>query len=102
MHKLLSISGAAALVLAFTLSAATPTLADSASDAAAAGIVGGVFGFMAGAAAASSPGPVYYHHPRQYDDYEEHVQACEDAYGWRYDPDTDLVTRHHRSFPCEL
>ena len=101
MNKLVSIAGAASLVLAFALSSATPTLADPASDAAAAGIVGGVFGFMAGAAAAGAPGPVY-HHRRHFDAYQEHVQACEDAYGWRYDPDTDLVTRYHRSYPCDL
>jgi hypothetical protein len=103
MNKFFSIAGAAAVAIAFSLSAATPSSADPASDAAAAGFVGGVLGFMAGAAVASGP-----HHVHTYVDsgdygYYHHVRVCKRAYGWRYDPESDLVTdRYGDEYPCDL
>lgn len=109
MHKFISLAGAAAVAIAVSLAAATPSAADPrGGDAAAAGIVGGVLGFMAGAAMASSPQPrgyVDYGHDRYYahQGYYAHVRACEHAYRWRYDPETDLVTdRYGDSYPCDL
>ena len=104
MNKFISIAGAAALAVALSLSAATPSSADPGSDAAAAGIVGGMLGFMAGAAAAGS-GP---HHSQVYVedngyDYRMHVRACRRAYHWRYDVDSDtyLDSDGYR-YPCDL
>lgn len=88
MNKFISIACASALAIAVSLSMATPSSADPASDAIGAGIVGGVFGFMAGAALAGSA-----HHRVYVDDsydsyddagygygYDDHVQACLDTY----------------------
>jgi hypothetical protein len=100
MRKLLSLAAATALIAGMSLTAVGTAQADQAGDAVAAGVFGGVLGFMAGSAAAHA-GPVYHHHQR-YDDWEQHVNDCEDAYGWRYDPDTDLVTRHGHSFYCDM
>ena len=87
MNKLISIAGLAAVAIAFSLSAATPSSADDAGAA----IAGGMLGFMAGAVVAGS-GPHYVHH----DDYDEgsyswrrHVRACFRAYGDDYDPSSD-------------
>ena len=103
MNKLISLAAASALLVGLSLGAAGSAVADPAGDAMAAGVVGGVLGFMAGTAAASGgdDAPVYHHHFRR-DEWERHVEDCEDAYGWRYDPDSDLVTRHGRSFYCDL
>ncbi|HTJ57710.1 MAG TPA: hypothetical protein VL418_09130 [Devosiaceae bacterium] len=88
MKKLISIGGAAALAIALSLSAASP----SAADPAGAAIAGGVLGFMAGAAvgsaAANSPPPRPYHEGGDYA-WRRHVRACFDAYGRDYDPRTD-------------
>ena len=100
MNKIIALAGAAVVAAAFTLSAATPSMADKASDAVAAGLVGGVFGFVAGAAAASAAGEHHHHHHMS--DWQRHVNDCEDEYGWRYDSDTDLVTKHHKQFYCDL
>lgn len=99
MKKFLSIGAAAAVALAVSLAAVGPSAADPAGDAIGAGIVGGMFGFMAGAAAASSP------HSRVYveDDYYLHVRACQRAYGYRYDEDTDTYrARNGRRYYCDL
>src|ERR1700712_5782962 len=92
---------AASLALAFGIALSLPAHADPAGDALAAGVAGGMFGFMAGAAGASSDEPAHHHHHHYTSDYEQHVQDCEDAYGWRYDPDTDLVKVHHHFMPCD-
>ncbi len=102
MNKLLSIAASGALIIGLSLAAVGTAAADPAGDAAAAGIVGGVLGFMAGTAASNGGGPVYYSHHHRMSDWERHVADCEDAYGWRYDPDSDLVTRHGHSFYCDL
>jgi len=87
MNKLITIAGAAALALAVSLSAATPSSADDAGAA----IAGGVLGFMAGAAVAGS-GPHYSHYDG-YDDgsyaWRRHVRACFRAFGDDYDPQSD-------------
>jgi hypothetical protein len=97
MNKFLSIAAAGAVALAVSVSVSTPSMADPAADA----FVGGMFGFMAGAAAASGD---FNHHRAHYSKYrwERHVQACEDDWGWRYDPRTDLVTSHRHQFYCDL
>ena len=100
MSKILSIACGAGLALAMALSTTAPSRADDA----AAGIVGGMLGFMAGTAAANGgigvdPG---YHHHHHMSDWDQHVQDCQDAYGWRYDPDTDMVHSHYHVFPCDL
>ena len=100
MNKIITLAGAAVMAAAFTLSAATPSMADKASDAVAAGFVGGMFGFVAGAAAASAGGS--HHHHMHNSEWRQHVEDCQDEYGWRYDPDTDLVTKHHKQFYCDL
>jgi len=100
MKTLLSLAGAAAVAVALSLLIATPSLADPHGDAVGAGIVGGVLGFMAGAAVASGP-----HHYVEYNDesYYDHVRACRHAYRWRYDPESDLVTdRYGNEYPCDL
>jgi len=89
MNKLLSIAGAGALVLAVMASAATPSFADPAGDTVGAGIVGGVLGFMAGAAVAGSAPHVYYHDSDFA--WRHHVRSCFRAYGEDYDPDSDTV-----------
>lgn len=103
MNKVFAVAGAAALALAISLSASTPSSADAGSDAAAAAFAGGVFGFVAGAAiAGSSNEDNSYSVDYSSSDWEQHVQDCEDAYGWRYDAETDLITKHHRQFYCDL
>ena len=101
MNKLLSIATTAALVVGLSLSVSGAARADSAGDAAAGAFVGGVLGFMAGSAAAGG-GPVVVHHHHHMSDWEQHVQDCEDAYGWRYNPDTDMVRHHGYSSYCDL
>jgi hypothetical protein len=104
MNKLLSIAGAAALAIAISASAATPSLADPASDAIGAGIVGGMFGFIAGAALADAPHHrVYVDESYDYDyadqsydpadyssgyDTRAHIRACFGAYR-SYDVSSD-------------
>jgi hypothetical protein len=102
MNKLFSVLAAGALVAAVAVSTATPSFADPAGDAAAGAIIGGTLGFMAGAAAANG-GPVYIHH-RHFRDWEwrQHVADCQDEYGWRYDPRTDIVRLHGDRFYCDL
>jgi hypothetical protein len=87
MKKLISIAGAAALAIAVSMSAATPSMADPAGDALGAGIVGGMFGFMAGAALANGPRThVYVDQGYDYADYgpaysdRAHIRACFRAY----------------------
>lgn len=112
MKKLLSLGGAAALALALSLSAATPSSADPAGAA----IAGGVLGFMAGAAVASGAGPHYHYTDRDYGqwrvygdrwgytDYRwrRHVRDCFDAYGRDYDPRTDLYLTPRGPRRCRL
>ena len=89
MNKLLSIAGAGALVLAVSLSLATPTLADPAGDAVGAGLLGGFLGFAAGAAIAGSA-PHYSDYGYSGDfAWRHHVRSCFRAYGDNYDPDSD-------------
>ena len=92
MNKFTSIAGAAALAIAVSGVAATPSSADPAGAAIGAGLAGGILGFMAGAAVAGAPhqhvyvedgydaGPDY--------DVRDHVRACFHAYR-SYDLDTD-------------
>lgn len=113
MKKLISLGGAAALALALSFSAATPS---SANDAGAA-IAGGMLGFMAGAAMSGGMGPNYVYNDRDYGrwsgyggrwgyrDYSwrQHVRACFRAYGDRYDPRNDAVyVGHNRWRRCTL
>jgi hypothetical protein len=104
MNKFLSILTAGALVAGIGLATATPSMADPAGDAAAGAIIGGTLGFMAGAAAANGGGDGFYvrrHHFRDWQ-WRRHVADCQDEYGWRYDPSTDLVRMHGRRFYCDL
>ncbi|MGN6100717.1 MAG: hypothetical protein ACTHOR_06175 [Devosia sp.] len=102
MKKLATLVAATSLALIAAVSTATPSSADPAGAA----IAGGVLGFMAGAAAASGGG-VYYDYPHPHyprwrgEAWREHVAACEDDYGWRYNPRTDLVHLHGDVFPCD-
>jgi hypothetical protein len=99
MSRFVPIVCAGVLVLATTLATAAPAFADSRGDAAGAAIAGGVLGFMAGAAAGDAGydrGP-----PRYHRGWRVHVRMCLDRYGWRYDPQTDLVRRHGRVFRCD-
>ena len=102
MNRFIALAGAAALALAFSLAASTPSSADPGGDAATAAFAGGLFGFAAGAAIGSGDEQYRPHHHHYNGDWEQHIQDCEDAYGWRYDADTDLVTRHHQQFYCDL
>ena len=101
MNKLFTIAAAATVAVGLSLSFAAPSMADDVG----AGIAGGVLGFMAGAAVASQP---HYVHPHHYvvddgDDYYDHVQACRDAYGWRYSPRSDTYrARDGFRYPCDL
>ena len=101
MKKIAMLAAATGLALVTAVSTATPSSADPAGAA----FVGGVLGFMAGAAMASGA-PVYYddyphrHHWRA-DAWRAHVAACEDDYGWRYNPRTDLVHMYGDVFPCD-
>ncbi len=52
---------------------------------------------MAGAIIASAAA-----HNHDSESWDEHVAACEDEFGWRYDPDTNLVHRHGHVFECRL
>jgi hypothetical protein len=99
--KFVSIVCAAATIAAMCLATAAPSMADPAGDAAGAAVVGGVLGFMAGSAAANGddgppPAPASHHWA-----FRQHVRMCEDHYGWRYDPDADLVHWHGRVFRCD-
>jgi hypothetical protein len=91
MHKLFALAGAVSVAALLSLSAATPSSAHSFNPVGA-GIVGGVLGFMAGAAIASSAEQPYYG-DGGYDDgsyaWRQHVRACFRAYGDDYDPRTD-------------
>jgi hypothetical protein len=103
MKKLLTLGAAGLIAVAASLTAVTPSAADPAGDANGAGIVGGMFGFMAGAAAASGAGPHYHHRVYVEDDYALHVRACERAYGWRYDEGSDTYrARNGRRYYCDL
>jgi len=103
MNKLFSIIAAGAVVAAAAVSTVTPSFADPAGDAAAGAIIGGTLGFMAGAAAANGGGPIYMHHRRFRDwEWRQHVADCQDEYGWRYDPRTDIVRMHGDRFYCDL
>lgn len=90
MNKFTSIVTATAIALAVSASATLPSLADhygyhydNGGDALGAGLLGGLVGFMAGAAIASS-GPsqvyVYRDYPRPDYGYRGHVRACYQAY----------------------
>lgn len=113
MNKLVSFGGAAALALALSFTAATPS---SANDAGAA-IAGGMLGFMAGAAVAGGAGPVYHYRDSDYgrwrgygdrwgfrdNSWRRHVRACFRAYGDAYDPRMDAYeTRRGRMVRCRL
>ena len=95
MNKFLAGLGAGALLIAVSLSAATPSLADPAGDAVGAGILGGFLGFAAGAAVAGSGS-----HYRDFGDdgdyaLRHHVRSCFRAYGDAYDPDSDTYTDYY-------
>ncbi len=115
MNKFASITAAAALAVMTSLSAATPSSADPAGVA----VVGGVLGFMAGAAAASGGlGPHYVYRDSDYgrwrsfggrwgfrDDnsWRGHIRACFRVYGGAYDPRTDTyIGRDRRPHRCRV
>ncbi len=81
MHKFMSVVSVAAVALVVSLSVTPPSSAD---DALGAGIVGGMLGFVAGAALADSGHHRVYVDDGYYDgsdyDYRDHVNACLDAY----------------------
>ncbi|HVW93091.1 MAG TPA: hypothetical protein VHB74_10845 [Devosia sp.] len=107
MRKLLT-AGAAMVALTLSAGAILPARADDTGAA----IAGGVVGFMAGAMAGSQaapprdlpprrdlpPPPPPSHFGRAW---RIHVAACDDRWGDRYDPRTDLVHWRGRVFPCE-
>jgi hypothetical protein len=131
MKKLISIVAGVAFAAALSLSFASPSLADPAGDAVGAGVVGGVLGFMAGAATADSGAHVHVydgygdgrgrdHWDRGYRGYDgggysrggydgggyawrHHVRACLEAFGDRYDPRSDtFVDRYGNRRRCRL
>lgn len=105
MRKLLTAGGA---ILAVVLSAGA--IAPSYADDTGAAIAGGVAGFMAGAMVGSQAAPPP---PRDLPPpppprgrflgraWRIHMAACDDRWGDRYDPRTDLVHWRGRVFPCE-
>ncbi|MDB5562447.1 MAG: hypothetical protein JWN11_1865 [Hyphomicrobiales bacterium] len=110
MNKLISIAGAAALAIAVSATSATPSMADPAADAIGAGIVGGMFGFIAGSALADAPHRrVYVHDNYDYADYgpgyydsRAHIRACLRAYR-SYDVDSDTYVGYDGySHQCDL
>jgi hypothetical protein len=101
MNKFLPFATAALLAAGISFAAATPSVAGPHDDAAAAAFAGGELGFMAGTMAAQGAPPPHRMHHRDWA-WEQHVQDCEDYWGWRYDPETDLVTRRGHQFPCQL
>lgn len=101
-----SIAGGALLALALSVGAIAPSYADDTGAA----IAGGVVGFMAGAMAAGSqaappppPPPRDFPPPRFGGGraWRIHMAACDDRWGDRYDPRTDLVHWRGRVFPCQ-
>ncbi len=112
MKKIVSLAAAAAIALVGTVSLSTPSSADPAGAA----IIGGVAGFMAGAALAGS-GPHYVYHDNDFgrwrgygghwgyhDDFgwRQHIRACFATYP-TYDPRTDtFIGRDRRPHRCRL
>jgi hypothetical protein len=82
MNKLISLFGAAVLALTVSVSTATPSFANPARDAIGAGIVGGVFGFIAGAALAdaSRHHRVYIDEGYDYPDYGDYGDYGDSGY----------------------
>jgi len=107
MYKFLSIVGAAALAITVSMAAATPSSADSASDAVGAGLVGGVLGFMAGSALSDGPRHHRVYVDDGYDDGSDydtraHIRACFDAYH-SYDLRSDTYLGYDGySHQCDL
>ncbi len=106
MLRIIKLAGGAAIAIAMIVAAAAPSYAaphgphGGDGDDPGAAVVGGMLGFMAGAAAADGgrfDGPP--RHRRS--DWRDHVEACLDHYGRRYDPRTDLVRFHGDVFKCD-
>jgi hypothetical protein len=89
MHKLLSIGAAATVALGLSLVAVAPSQAFPHHNAVGVGIAAGLFGLAAGAALANASDHAWYHG----DDWDQHVQDCEDAYD-NYDWHTDTYPVH--------
>jgi len=88
MHKLMALAGAASVAALMSLAAVAPASAHPFNPVGA-GIIGGVLGFMAGAALANSaPQPYPYYDDGAYD-WHMHVRECFRAYGDDYDPRSD-------------
>ena len=101
MNKFVTVAAAGALALVASFSAVAPSSAHSLNGV---GVAAGIFGFMAGAAAASA-----YENDRYYRDgyfggpgWRDHVLACEDAYR-SYSPRSDTYVGYDGyRHPCEL
>lgn len=88
MRKVLTVVGATAVAALLSLSIVASASAHPIGPVGA-GIVGGVLGFMAGAAIANSaPAPYYPYYDGAYD-WHMHVRECFRAYGDDYDPRSD-------------
>jgi hypothetical protein len=128
MHKLVSIAAAALLGFAVYGGAVAPSLANPHDDAAGAAVVGGMLGFVAGAAMSDGhhshfqddqddnddggdfgPPPPHWHHFGNGYGYgpdggwHAHVRACFQAYGRNYDPRSDTyIGRSGYPHHCRL
>jgi hypothetical protein len=89
MKKLLTVAAAGALAVGVSVAATAPSQAFFPPGGL---FVAGVAGFMAGAVIASAAEHDQW--DRGGESWNEHVAACEQEYGWRYDPNTNLVHRH--------
>ena len=89
MNKFIAFAAAGLVAIAASASLTAPSSAHPFPVGA--GLVGGMLGFVAGAAVANAADQGYdYRYDRGYG-YRDHVEACEDAYR-SYDPRTDTYT----------